>query len=317
MRTPNLSRRALLAGSAAALGAAMSGEAAAAPFFQRARLPIGLQLYTLGPEAGKDLDATLAAVAKIGYRDVEFPGFLGHTPKDIRAALDRAGLKCSSIHIQARAPAPDGFEGDLAKLADALSTIGATHAVAPVPYFPDHAMAQGRGQAGVAFFQKVTGALTADDWKMNADLLNTKAAALAKSGIKVGYHNHNFEFAPLGATNGMEILLAGTDPKLVTFEADVGWMGAAGVDPLAYIQKHKGRFTLMHVKDIKPSTKPNFGLLMDPTEVGAGRIDWKRLLPGAHAAGVSGFYVEQEPPFERPRIEAAKLCHDFLARVEA
>ncbi|MFN3583832.1 sugar phosphate isomerase/epimerase family protein [Phenylobacterium sp.] len=303
----------LVAAGAALVSTRAQAQSGAAPFFQRAGLPIGLQLYTLGPDAGKDLDATLAAVAGIGYRDVELPGFMGRTPAEIRAALDKAGLTCRSAHIQARG----GFDGDLARLADDLATIGVKHAVAPSPFVPDHALKAAQGVAGVDAYRTMMGALTADDWKMNAEFLNAKAAVLKRSGIAVGYHNHNFEFAPKGQTNGLEILLAETDPALVTFEADVGWMAAAGVDPLTFIQKHRGRFTLMHVKDVKPTTQANYELRMDPTEVGSGRLDWSRLLPGAHAAGVRNFYVEQEPPFERPRIEAAKICHDFLARVTA
>ncbi|MCR5881078.1 hypothetical protein [Phenylobacterium sp. J367] len=71
------------------------------------------------------------------------------------------------------------------------------------------------------------------------------------------------------------------------------------------------------MKDIKATTQPNFTLKMDPTEVGSGRLDWKKLLPAAYAAGVRFYFVEQEPPFERPRIESAKICHDFLASVQA
>lgn len=308
--TTALDRRTLLLVGAAAIA---SGGARAAPFFARRKLPIGLQLYTLGPEGAADLEASLAAVARIGYRDVEFPGFMGKTPAQLKAALDKAGLRCSSVHVQARGEG--GFEGDLAKLADALATVGATHALMPMPYIPDRAMQAGKGATGADMFRRILGALTADDWRMNADFLNAKAAVLRRSGIAVGYHNHNIEFAPLGASNGLEILLANTDPKLVTFEADVGWMSAAGVDPLAFIQKHKGRFTLMHVKDVKAGTQANVELRMDPAEVGAGRIDWKRLLPGAYAAGVRHFYVEQEPPFARPRLEAAKLSYEFLAHL--
>jgi len=309
----DLHRRSFLAAGAAGAAALVSSPACAALFFQRTKLPIGIQLYTLGPDGMKDLDASLAALHRIGYRTVEIPGFMGRSPAELKAALDRAGLACPSAHIQPRG----GFDGDLAKLADDLATIGVKHAVAPSPYVPDHALKAAAGASGADSYRKMMAALTADDWKMNADFLNAKGAVLKKSGITVGYHNHNFEFAPQGQTTGLDILLKNTDPALVTFEADVGWMAAAGVDPLAFIQKHKGRFTLMHVKDVKASTKPNFELRMDPTEVGSGRLDWKRLLPGAHAAGVRGFYVEQEPPFERPRIEAAKICHDFLARVDA
>lgn len=299
----DLHRRGFLAAGLAAMTA--GGASAAQPFFKRHGLPIGIQLYTLGPDAAKDLDGTLKAVAGIGYKSVELAGLLGRTGAQMKASLDAAGLVCTSAHVQGRGQ----LDGDLGKLTGDLTAIGVKTAVMPSPYIPDRL--QGKG------LREVLTQLTADDWKMNADFLNEKAAVLAKSGIKVGYHNHNFEFAPLGSTHGLEIMIQRTDPKLVTFELDVGWVAAAGVDPAAFFAKHKGRFSLMHVKDIKADTKPNFALQMDPTEIGSGKLPWKTLLPAAHAAGVRGFYVEQEPPFARPRIEAAKISYDYLAGVTA
>jgi len=84
---------------------------------------------------------------------------------------------------------------------------------------------------------------------------------------------------------------------------------------LALLKAHPRRFRQMHVKDLKASTKPNFAFQMDPVECGAGQMDWARLLPAAHAAGVDGFFVEQEPPFSRPRIEAARLDADYLLKL--
>lgn len=306
----HLDRRSFLAAGAAVLGAAVSGEAAAAPFFGRNKLPIGIQLYTLGPDVAKDLEGTLAQVAKIGYRTVETAGFAGRTPAQFKATLDKVGLKATSAHIQARGAG--SFEGDLGKLAEDLQALGSTHAVMPSPYVPDRVLKDAGSD-----YRKMMAGLNADDWKFNAEYLNKNAAALKRHGITVGYHNHNFEFAPQGSSTGLGILLAETDPALVTFEADVGWMEAAGVDAAAFMTKHKGRFRLMHVKDLKATTVSNFELKMDPTEVGSGRLNWQKLLPAAHAAGVRHFYVEQEPPFAHPRIESAKICHDFLARVEA
>ena len=305
--SPALHRRAFLAAGLAALSTA-DASAAAQPFFKRHGLPIGIQLYTLGPDAAKDLDGTLKAVAGIGYKSVELAGLLGRTGAQMKAALDAAGLVCASAHVQGRGQ----LDGDLGKLAADLTAIGVKTAVMPVPVISDRLM-----QAAGGDWRKALGQMTADDWKMNADFLNEKAAVLAKAEIKVGYHNHNFEFAPLGSTNGLEILLKNTDPKLVTFELDVGWTAAAGVDPVAFFSRHKGRFGLMHVKDIKAGTEANFALKMDPTEVGSGKLPWRTLLPAAYAAGVRGFYVEQEPPFARPRIEAAKISHDYLAGVAA
>lgn len=304
----DLSRRGLLAAGAAAFGAGLTGaaNAAAAPFFARHKLPIGIQLYTLGPDLAKELDAQLATLAKIGFKSVELAGYLGRTPAELRAAFDKAGLICRSAHIAPKGPG--GFSGDLAKLADELHVIGVKAAIMPILYIPDR-LGNDLRAAGPQ--------MTADDWKWNADFLNEKAAVLKKAGITTGYHNHNFEFAPLGDTSGMEILLKGTDPNLVTFEMDAGWVTAAGQDPFALLKAHPGRFTQMHVKDIKPTTKANFELRQDPTEVGNGMIDWKNLLPAAYAGGVRGFYVEQEPPFAHTRLESAKISFDYLSRVVA
>lgn len=304
----DLSRRGLLAASAAALGAAYGGGASAAakPFFQRHGLPLGIQLYTLGPDLQKDLDAQLATVAKIDFKSVELAGYLGRTPAELRAAFDKAGLICPSAHIAPKGANGPSFSGDLVKLADELHVIGVKSAIMPILYIPDRLGGDLRS-AGAQ--------MTADDWKWNADFLNEKAAVLKKAGIVTGYHNHNFEFAPLGNTNGMEILLKGTDPSLVTFEMDAGWVTAAGHDPFAMLKRHPGRFTQMHVKDIKATTQANFVLKQDPTEVGSGMIDWKNLLPAAYAAGVRGFYVEQEPPFAHSRLDSAKISFDYLAKV--
>lgn len=313
---PNLalSRRGLLAAGAAAMGAGVAGTAGAnaSPFFQRRKQPVGIQLYSLGPDLAKELDTQLATVAKIGFKTVELAGYLGRTPAELRAAFDKHGLACPSAHISPKGP--NGFSGDLAKLADELHVIGVKSAIMPIFYIPERMGAADLRQAGVQ--------MTADEWKWNADFLNEKAAVLKKGGILAGYHNHNFEFAPLkdakgGETTGMDILLKGTDPSLVTFEMDAGWVTAAGRDPFALLKAYPGRFTQMHVKDVKPTTKPNFELRQDPTEVGSGMIDWKRLLPAAYGAGVRGFYYEQEPPFAHTRLESAKISFDYLAKVVA
>ena len=312
----DLSRRGLLAAGVAALGAAYGGAANAAgkPFFQSRDLPVGIQLYSLGPDLQKELDAQLATVAKIGFKSVELAGYLGRTPAQLRAAFDRVGLICPSAHIQPKSANGPSFSGDLAKLADELNVIGVKAAIMPILYIPDRLGAADLRQAGAQ--------MTADDWKWNADFLNEKAAVLKKAGLATGYHNHNFEFAPLkdakgGETNGMEILLKGTDPNLVTFEMDAGWVTAAGQDPFALLKKHPGRFTQMHVKDIKATTKANFELRQDPTEVGSGMIAWPKLLVAAYEAGIRGFYYEQEPPFAHARLDSAKISFDYLASVAA
>src|SRR5690606_35926922 len=166
------------------------------------------------------------------------------------------------------------------------------------------------------FMARVAEAMGEDRWKRMAAELSEIGRKLKAEGVGFGYHNHNFEFVRIGDRTGFDILVAESDPAAVSFELDVGWAAAAGHDPVALFQNHSGRYTAMHVKDIKASTTPNTALRMDPTEVGAGRLDWKTILPAAYAAGVRGFYLEQEPPFEKGRMEAAEIGYNFLSTLK-
>ena len=193
-----------------------------------------------------------------------------------------------------------------------MNELGITQAVVPIFPFPLDA----RPAAGEDFMQllgRIGREMGVDGWKRTADLLNKSGETLKKEGIKLGYHNHNVEFAPVGNTTGWDVLIAQTDPKLVNLELDVGWVAAAGIDPIAEVRRLKGRVALMHVKDIKATTKPNFVLRQDPTEVGSGMIDWKKLLPAAYAAGVRKFYIEQEPPFTMDRFDAVAKSRAYLS----
>jgi sugar phosphate isomerase/epimerase len=175
-----------------------------------------------------------------------------------------------------------------------------------------------RLQAGETFqaaIARALGAAGADLWKKTAAMLNEKAVALKTLGISLGYHNHNVEFAAIGKTTGWEILAHETDPKLVSFEIDIGWLAAAGVDPVAFFKRYSGRVRRVHVKDVKPTTTTNFALSMDPTEVGSGKLDWARILPAAYKAGARHFYVEQEPPFEFARMEAVAKSFAYLSKL--
>ena len=314
-------RRSILGGlGAAGLCAALAPSAIArgrTPFFKRIGKPIGLQLYTLGDKPEKDLEGTLAKVAAIGFTDIELPNFYNRTPADLRAAGDKAGVRFSSIHINMPGPFNGGPINLLAspqQIADGLNTLGIYQAFLPLCPLPDGFTIPAGGNVQKAIGDALLAA-GPDHWKRTAQLLNERAAALRPFGIRLGYHNHNMEFQPLpGGETGWDILLREVDPSLVNFELDLGWVSAAGRDPVAELGRLKGRVAAVHVKDIKASTKPNFIMQQVPTEVGSGRLEWHRILPAALAAGVSHFYVEQEPPFERDRLEAVALSYKFLSR---
>jgi sugar phosphate isomerase/epimerase len=297
-----VTRRAFLATSAA-LGCTAATAGFATPahrrFFAGHGLPIGLQLYTLGDAPYRDLDGTLQAVARIGYRTVEGVGFMKRTAAEFRAALDRAGLSCPSTHVPLEADGSGGpsLAGDPGPVAADMHRVGVKYVVVPIFVAP-----QGR-EMGV------------DDWRRLAAQLNVKGAALKREGLRLGYHNHNVELARLGSETALDLLIENTDPALVCFEMDVGWVAAGGADPIRLLRAHPHRFRLMHVKDLKASTIPNNAFRMDPADVGAGSLDWKAILPVAYEVGVRYYYVEQEPPFAEPRMQAARTDYDYLARL--
>lgn len=318
-----ISRRSLLAGAVAMGAFAMIEGAAEAAgtklFFQRIGLPVGLQVYTLGDEAGRDLDATFAQIAAIGYREIELPSLYNHKPAEVRAAADKAGLAISSLHVP---PVMRGMGAGLtlgsspAELAEALGTLGARRGVLPIAPFPENFKPQ-LGESMQATIGRTFAEAGADHWHRAAAMLNEKGAALKPLGIALGYHNHNIEFAPIGETNGWQILVKETDPALVHFEVDVGWIAMAGLEPAAFLRRHKGRVEQLHVKDVAAGNTTNFELSMKPAEVGSGTLDWAAILPAAYDAGVRHFYVEQEPPFAIPRIEAARKSYGFLSQLRA
>jgi sugar phosphate isomerase/epimerase len=306
-----LSRRDFLA-AAALLAVRANGASGAPTFFRRTGLPIGLQLYTVGDDLNRDFDGTLAAVAKIGYRSVELAGLSGHTVAEWRQSLDRTQLKCPSMHVSPHAKSGISLD-DIGALADAAHALNVGTIICPMFNLPERFSSTPLpGEDGGKMLARLGASMTPDDWKWNADFLNTKGKALKQSGLRFGYHNHNVELAQLGASTGLAELIRGTDPALVSFEMDAGWVVAAGADPLALLAAYPHRFSAMHVKDVKAGTHSNFGLQMDPCEVGQGIIDWKALLAKAHAAGVHQFYVEQEPPFNKPRLESVAISFNYL-----
>ncbi len=314
----SMNRRSLLAGIGAA-GVAAATPAFGAkrmPFFKRVKKPLGVQLYALGEAAQKDLAGTLKRLAAIGYTDFELPGLYGRSPKDLRADADAAGVRFGSIHMGLPARLPPGsltLMSSPQQIADALGALGITKAVLPIPLLPDDFSVPAGGNMRDALVAGVeAGGL--DMWKRMAALLNERAAALKPYGIEMGYHNHNMEFKPQGGTTGWEVLLGELDPRLVFIELDLGWISAAGLDAAAEIKRLKGRIKMVHLKDIKASTTPNYTLQQDPVEVGLGKLNWRKILPACAEAGVEHYYVEQEPPFSRDRFDSMKLSHDYLAR---
>ncbi|HEX7875780.1 MAG TPA: sugar phosphate isomerase/epimerase [Sphingobium sp.] len=289
-----------------------------AAFFDRTGLPIGLQMYTLGQDVARNLDAAFTAVAALGYRDIELPHLFGKPVADVAAAARRAGLTISSLHLPAGnwGPTALSFDDSPQKIADNVLALGARHVVLPLAPLPQKFAVRPGETPGGAISRSLR-AGGADVWKGVAAYLNERASALKPMGVTVGYHNHNVEFAPIGDVTGWDILVEQCDRALVDFEIDIGWVTSAGLDPVAFLRPLRGRVSRMHVKDVAATTRANFDLSMDPAEVGSGKLDWASILPAAYKAGIRHFYVEQEPPFKIPVMDAVRIAHDYLKALRA
>ena len=225
--------------------------------------PVGLQLYTVRDLMKADFDGTLAAVAKAGYGEVEFAGYFGRTPAQVKASLSRAGLVAPSAHI----PVEEVLSGWSAAL-DAASAIGLRYVVAA--WIPEE-------------MRK-----TLSDWQRLAGQFNRAAEEARKHGLQFAYHNHSYEFVPVEGKLPYDVLLEGTDPGLVKLEMDVYWLRKGGQDPLKYFGRWPGRFPLLHVKDMAAD-----GEMVD---VGEGVIDWRDIYAARTQAGIKHWFVEHDEP---------------------
>lgn len=281
-----LDRRSLLLGGAAAGVASLfrSAPAWARPGPGRAAIANpGLQLYTLRDLMTSDLPGTLAAVAEIGYREVEFAGYFGRGPEEIRQLLDRNGLRSPSAHLDLNL-----LRRDSAAAFELAKTIG--HEWVIVAWLPPSE----RGKAA--------------DWRRLADEFNALGEAARRVGLRFGYHNHDFEFSPVEGRVPFDLLLEHTDPALVGFELDLYWITRAGRDPARYLRSGPGRYAMVHVKDMDASSA------REMTDPGSGTIDFRALLPLARLAGVRHWFVEHDSTPDP--LRTARVGYSFLQAME-
>ena len=245
------------------------------------RTPIGIQLYTVRKLMARDFDGTLAALAGIGYREVEFAGYFGHSPAQVRRALRRHGLAAPSTHIAL--PADDAA---WQRTLDDAKTIG--HRWVTVAWI-DEPMRR-----------------TPDDWVRVAERFNALGAKARNAGLRFAYHNHAFEFIRVGDTTLFDTLLTRTDPALVDLEMDVYWVVKGGADPLAILHEHPGRFPLLHLKD---ATAAPERLMVD---VGAGTIDFPAIL-AADRDTLKHAFVEHDEPADA--LASARASYSYLSKL--
>lgn len=226
---------------------------------------IGVQLYTVRDLMKADLPGTLAQVAGIGYKEVEFAGYFGRTPVEIRELLRRNGLSSPSTHLPF-----DLLENGWQKAVDDAKTIG--HKWVTIGWIPEEKRR------------------TLDDWKGHAALFNRAGAQAKSAGLRFAYHNHDFELKQVGDATPLDVLLKGTDPSLVDFEMDLYWVVFGGGNPLDFLNRYPKRFPLVHVKD---SSGPPDNKMVD---VGTGKIDFRSIFAQSDKARIKHYFVEHDQP---------------------
>jgi sugar phosphate isomerase/epimerase len=222
---------------------------------------IGLQLYTVRDLMDTSVPATLEMVARVGYKEVEFAGYFGARPSQLRRWLDDLGLAAPAAHVPL-------LDGNLNEIFDAAAELGHRYLV----------------QASLPLTQR----WSAGSFQRVALSLNQSGEAARKRDLFVAYHNHDFEFRPIGGIVPYDVILGETDPALVWMEVDFYWMAKAGRDPLRYFAAHPHRFRLCHLKDIDARGHM--------TEVGRGRLDFQQILGQRDKAGLRHFFVEHDHP---------------------
>lgn len=257
-----LDRRTLLAGAGSATALAVMGRLVPAAHAASIKA-VGIQLYTVRDIFQKDPAGTLEAIARIGYREIEFGGggYDAMDPAMLRRTMDKVGLRCPSLHI-----GYDALLGQFDKSVAMARTLGAQTVV--LPYMTD----EHRTDAG---------------WNAALPNFNKFARDLKKAGFGFAYHNHDFEFTTKpGGVTLYDRFLKQTDPALVKIELDLYWAKRAGQDLAALVDRLNTRLYSYHVKDMRADGSM--------AAVGTGTIDFAALFKRKASAGVRHFYVEND-----------------------
>jgi len=238
----------------------------------------GVQLYTVRDAMAEDADRTLATLAEIGYREVELAGTYGMTPAAFRRSLDAAGLRAVSGHVDYPQE-----RGDVQRALDAAAELG--HELLVIPWLPEDLR-------------------TGDGYRSVAARLNRFGEAARAMNLRLGYHNHAFEFEETDGIVPMSLLLDATSPALVDWQMDIFWTVEGGHMPLAWLDRYAGRVTSVHIKD-----RTAGGTMV---EVGDGVIDFGRILDAAGAHGLQYGFVEHDNPGDS--IESVRRSFEYLMR---
>jgi sugar phosphate isomerase/epimerase len=241
-------------------------------------MQVAIQLYTVRSLTADDMTGTLAKLGEIGYRAVEFAGYGNSEPKAIREALDKAGIAGVAAHVPLTR-----IDDEFDTVIEEMHIIGSKHLI--IPWLPPEL----RNDAG---------------FKHVIDTLNTRAPEARDAGLRMGYHNHDFEF--IKDENGVfpfDRIADATDPSLVSLEVDCGWVKYAGQDPVAVIEHYSGRVPLLHAKEEQVDG------VEDLPAPGSGPLPWKAIVAAGNAAGSEYLIAEDDRPLDPMKTAKAAFGH--------
>ncbi len=228
---------------------------------------IGIQLYSIrqSMKTAEDIVSSLKKVRTAGYENVELAGFGALEVSEWEKVLNNEGLTACSAHI-----GYDQLVNEFKDLVDKYKTIGCNNIV--VPSMPK------------SFAQNV------DGYKQFAQGLDKIGEQLAKEGMSLSYHNHEYELQKQGKTTGLNILFESSNPQYLKAQIDTYWIQFAGGDSAAWLQKYNDRLVSVHLKDmaILPGRK------QINTEIGDGNLNWRSIISACKSGKVVYYIVEQE-----------------------
>ncbi len=253
-------------------------------------LPVGLQLYSLRGDMQKDFRGTLQKVKDMGYEGVEFSGFFGNTPEQVKAMCDEIGLVPVSAHIPL-----DEMLADIDRVIADCKTLGCEYIV--LPYVTEE-----RRPGGEFFMQMM-------------DEIRFIGEKVRDAGLVLLYHNHDFEFRKLESGEyGLDFIFRTIPAELLQCELDECRIAYAGLDPVEYLKKYDGRSPIVHLKDYYVDNERNMALEFRP--LGCGVQDVPALVKTSEEVGCRWLMVEQDQPsLNKTPIECAAMSIDYLKKI--
>ncbi len=256
---------------------------------------VGVQLYSIRDEMGKDPLGTLKLLSEMGYKFVEHANyterkFYGFKAKEFKKILNDLGLSMPSGHTVMGKQHWDATKKEFTDLwkftIEDAAIAGQQFVISP---WLDESLRK-----------------TSDDLKRYMEVFNKSGELCQKSGMKFGYHNHHFEFAEtFEGVTVYDLILANTDPKLVMQQLDIGNLYNGGAKAIDIVKKWPGRFESMHVKDEILSKGGHEKY--ESTILGAGIVNVKEVIDlGKNSGGTKHFIIEQESYQDKTALDSVK-----------